>query len=53
MTNLIDDGIDKNIFPDPPKCADACPVHKKGSRNSADNYRPVSVLTHTGKVFEK
>ena len=53
MTNLIDEGIANNIFPDTPKYADVCPGHNKGSRTSGDNYRPVSVLTHTGKVFEK
>ena len=53
MTDLINDGIDKDIFPDNPKFADVYPAHKKGERTCPEKYRPVSVLTHTGKVFEK
>ena len=29
------------------------PVFKKGSRNSKDNYRPVSILPNISKIFEK
>ena len=53
MSELIDNGIETNVFPDTPKYADVCPVHKKGDRTNAEKYRPVSVVNHTGKVFEK
>jgi len=29
-----------------------CPIFKKGSRNSAENYRPVSLTSQICKVFE-
>ena len=53
MTPLINNGLDNDQFPDTPKFADIFPAHKKGDRTCSEKYRPVSVLTHTGKVFEK
>lgn len=28
------------------------PVHKKGSRNEVENYRPISILNHFAKIFD-
>jgi len=53
MEKHINKGIEDASFPDTSKFADVCPVHKKGLRTSADKYRPVSVVNHTGKIFEK
>ena len=35
------------------KCARVVPVHKKGTKNIAKNYRPVSLLPIPSKVFEE
>ena len=53
MTDLINTNLENNIFPDTLKLADVNPVHKKGVRINPENYRPVSVLTSTSKVFER
>ena len=36
--------IDSSTFPAPLKLAHTMPVFKKGSQNSKENYRPVSIL---------
>ena len=35
------------------KKANIVPVHKKGSRQDKQNYRPISLLPVLGKIFEK
>ena len=35
------------------KIARVIPLHKKGSRNLLNNYRPISILPIVSKVFEK
>jgi len=50
---IIYNNIDKNTFPDKLKVADVTPVHKKDEVTNVKNYRPVSVLSSTSKVFER
>ena len=45
--------VETGKFPSCLKQADITPVFKKGSRNSKDNYRPVSILPNVSKIFEK
>ena len=35
------------------KRADITPVHKKDSKSEKNNYRPVSILSNTSKVYER
>ncbi len=35
------------------KRSNVIPIHKKGKKDDIDNYRPVSVLSVVGKVFER
>ena len=44
--------MDEGRFPEVWKEAYVTPVHKSGSRQNVENYRPVSVLACFGKVFE-
>ena len=45
--------LDKGVLPDDWKRANICALHKKGSRKSANNYRPVSLTSQVVKVFER
>ena len=45
--------IDSSTFPAPLKLAHITPVFKKGSKNSKENYRPVSILPNISKIYEK
>ena len=48
----IDTTINKNEFASFLKLADAIPVFQKSSKNSKDNYRPISVLKNISKIYE-
>ena len=41
------------IFPNILKTARITPIHKNGDRSNPLNYRPISILTHLSKIFEK
>ena len=45
--------MSKSIFPSDLKLADITPVYKKKSKNSKDNYRPVSILSNVFKICER
>ena len=49
----VNHSIDHNIFPSTLKLANITPVFKKGSANSKENYRPVSILPNLSKIFER
>ena len=53
MTFMINDCIEKGIFPDDLKLADVSPIFKKEDNFKKENYRPVSILPHISKVFER
>ena len=44
--------IEHSTYPDNLKTAKVTPIHKKSSRNSIVNYRPISVQCNLGKIFE-
>ena len=45
--------LETGIYPSMWKKANIIPVHKKESRQSKQNYRPISLLPIFGKIFEK
>ena len=45
--------IDNNCYPDDLELAEVSPVFKKKNDLDKENYRPVSVLSHVTKVFER
>ena len=49
----INQCVSKSIFPSDLKLADVTPVYKKKSKNSKDNYRPVSILSNISKIYER
>ena len=53
ITFIINDCLEKGIFPDDLKLADVSPIFKKEDSFKKENYRPVSILPHMSKVFER
>ena len=49
----INQCFSKSILPSDLKLADVTPVYKNTSKNSKDNYRPVSILSNISKIYEK
>ena len=45
--------IEKGCFPEELKLAEVSPIFKKKDDLDKENYRPVSVLPHVSKVFER
>ena len=53
LTNLFNDSIESNIYPDSLKLAEVTPAHKKDETTNKNNYRPISLLPCVSKLFEK
>lgn len=53
LTKLFNLCIHHAIFPDILKTAKVVPVHKGGTAENPNNYRPISLLPLMGKVLEK
>ena len=53
ITKLVNQSIEDCTFPDKLKLADIYPIHKKDDRNTAKNFRPVSVLPYVSKLYER
>ena len=45
--------IDTGVYPDSWKKSNIDPVHKKGDKQTVNNYRPVSLLPICSKILEK
>lgn len=53
VTLLFKRSLHESSVPNIWKSAFVSPIHKKGSRNKVDNYRPISKLCLLAKVFER
>jgi len=53
LTLLINDSLKIGNFPSLLKVAKIIPIHKKDSKATIGNYRPISLLNNISKVFEK
>ena len=53
LTYLLNRSLAEGTFPSCWKTAHVTPVHKKGNKETCNNYRPISLLSCVGKVFEK
>ena len=53
LTPIYNECIKNALFPEKMKLADITPVHKKDDVTNVKNYRPISVLPSTSKVFER
>ena len=53
LLTILNNFLNRGVFPDQWKKANVTPIHKKGKKNDLKNYRPISVLPLCGKIFEK
>ena len=53
LTILLRKSLDECKIPEIFKLAYVTPIHKGGSKQKAENYRPVSLTSHVMKVFER
>ena len=53
LTQLFNLSLERGVFPSKWKKANVTPIHKKNDNAVVDNYRPVSLLSCVGKLFEK
>ena len=53
LTKLFNISLQTGTVPDSWKAANVTPVYKKGDKDSCSNYRPISLLCITSKVFER
>ena len=53
LTTIINNSLKDGLFPNEMKLADISPVFKKDDDLNKVNYRPVSILSHMSKVFER
>jgi 23S rRNA maturation mini-RNase III len=53
LAHLINCSFYEGKFPRALKIARVVPIHKKGSMMDIANYRPISILPATSKIFEK
>ena len=42
LTLIFRKSLDEGVLPEEWKCANITPIHKKGLRSEAQNYRPIS-----------
>ncbi|KAK3092504.1 hypothetical protein FSP39_003753 [Pinctada imbricata] len=50
---IFNKSLQTGKFPIQWKHANVIPVHKKGSKSDTTNYRPISLLSCIGKIFER
>ena len=53
LTEIINSSFEQNEFLNELKLADLIPIFKKIGPINKENYRPVSILSHISKVFER
>ena len=53
LTQLFNHSISTKRYPFLWKMANVIPLHKKDSKSDVNNYRPISLLSTVGKVFER
>ena len=53
ITKILNISLERGCFPNQLKLAEVTPVFKKEDELNKENYRPVSVLFHASKIFER
>jgi len=50
---IINKSLQEGIFPQSLKTALVCAIFKKNDKTKCANYRPISLLSNVGKIFER
>ena len=53
LLRLINDSFESGEYPDCLKLAKVIPLHKGGSKEDPNNFRPISILSNLNKIIEK
>ena len=53
LAKIYNWSIENGIYPDDLKIAKVITLYKKGVKHDPNNYRPISLLSHFDKIFEK
>ena len=53
ITKIKNVSFENRCFPDELKLTEVSPIFKKNDDLDKENYRPVSILSHASKVFER
>ena len=53
LTIIFNSCINQSVFTDIWKISNICPIHKKRDKQTINNYRPVSLLSVCGMIFER
>ena len=53
LSSIINKSLSEGIFPDILKSALVCPIFKKNDKTNCANYRPISLLSNIGKIFQR
>ena len=52
LTLIFRKSLNQSVLPEEWKCVNITPIHKKGLRSEAENYRPISLTSAVCKVLE-
>ena len=53
LCKIINHSFQTGVFPDALKLSEVIPIHKGGSIEELNNYRPISLLSIFDKIIEK
>ena len=53
LCKIINHSFQTGVFPDALKISEVIPIHKGGSTEELNNYRPISLLSIFDKIIEK
>ena len=53
LVKIFNVSFETGLIPNALKVAKVCPIHKDGSKNEFENYRPISLLQSFSKIIEK
>ena len=53
LASIFNKCVFQGVYPKLMKTAKVIPIYKKGDKDECSNYRPISLLLHANKIFEK